>query len=129
MKIAVASVDGTSISQHFGRSNCFLVYDLEGNVVGGEVVRTNTSTAHAQGQCHGEHQHHDHEHGHGDVVAALRDCSAVLCGGMGSRAAEELERHGIRPVVVRGDVSPLDAVRQYAAGLLNSSTGFCRCHE
>ena len=31
MKIAVASVDGVSISHHFGRSQCFIVFDVDGD--------------------------------------------------------------------------------------------------
>ena len=34
MKIAVASIDGVSISRHFGRSRCFIVFDVEN----GEIV-------------------------------------------------------------------------------------------
>ena len=38
MKIAVASADGTTLSPHFGRSTCFIVFDTnDGKVIGKEV--------------------------------------------------------------------------------------------
>jgi predicted Fe-Mo cluster-binding NifX family protein len=29
VKIAIASMDGVSISPHFGRSSCFIVFEVE----------------------------------------------------------------------------------------------------
>ena len=57
MKVAVASIDGISISDPFGRSQCFIVFDVEGKNVGDATVRSNTHTAHAKGECEGEHGH------------------------------------------------------------------------
>lgn len=129
MKIAVASIDGASISQHFGRSRCFIVFDVEGDEIRDEVVRSNSSTAHAKGECQGDHEHHDQPHSHVDIVAALQDCSAIVCRGMGWRAAEELERNGIKPIVVGDELSPREAVQQYLVGRLKPAAAFCRCHE
>jgi len=89
MKIAIASLDGTTISPHFGRSQCFIIFDVQDEKVTGKEVRQNTFTAHAQGNCQGEHEH-DHQHSHSAIVEALRDCDAVLCYGMGWRAAQDL---------------------------------------
>ncbi|MCU0961703.1 MAG: NifB/NifX family molybdenum-iron cluster-binding protein [Pirellulaceae bacterium] len=128
MKVAVASVDGVSISHHFGRSQCFIVFDVQGTEIGAPEVRPNTYTAHARGECDGAQGHHDQPHSHASIVAALQDCSAVLCYGMGWRAAEDLSRNGIKPFVIDGVVSPQEAVQQFVNGRLKPASGFCGCH-
>jgi len=128
MKIAVGSEDGVTISHHFGRSRCFLVFEVRDKEVVGRSVRDNTFTAHARGECQ-RGQPHEHHHGHGAIVEALRDCEVVLCYGMGWRAAEDLKQNGIHAFVVEGDVTPEQAVSEYLAGSLGLAAGFCRCHE
>jgi predicted Fe-Mo cluster-binding NifX family protein len=103
VKIAVASEDGVSISQHFGRSRCFLVYEVDDQKILGYSVRDNTFTAHARGECQ-EGVEHNHQHGHAAIVEALKDCEAVLCYGMGWRAAEELKQNGIQAFLVPTDM-------------------------
>ena len=128
MRIAVASEDGVSISHHFGRSRCFLVFEVEGKQVVGRSLRDNTFTAHARGECQ-EGVEHNHHHGHGAIVEALKDCQAVLCYGMGWRAAEELKQNGILAFIVSGELSPEEAVSKYLAGDLGAAGGFCRCQH
>lgn len=129
MNIAVASDDGVSISEHFGRSQCFIVFEVEGNEIREQTVRKNAFTAHAKGECQGGHHDHSHTHSHADIVTALRDCQAVLGHGMEWRAAEEMEKHGIKCFVVEDSCTPSEAVEQYIAGELKGGGGFCRCHE
>ena len=139
MKIAVATLDGTSISPHFGRSAGFLVFEIAGGNIVCVETRDNTHTAFAKGECAGHEEHHPEgrpgasgegeTHSHADVVNALKDCGAVLCGGMGWRAAEELKANGIQPVVVEAELSPEEAVAAFLSGKLKPSRGFCRCHE
>lgn len=129
MKVAVASIDGVSISHHFGRSQCFIIFDVEGEKFGEPTVRPNSYTAHAKGECDGEADHGDQPHSHVSIVAALKDCSAVLCYGMGWRAAEDLHRNGIQPFVIDGEVTPKEAVQQFVAGNLKTASGFCKCHQ
>jgi predicted Fe-Mo cluster-binding NifX family protein len=127
MKIAVAISTGGAVSTHFGRSSGFAVFDVEDNKVVGREQRTNTFTAHAQGQCGGEGHHHTDSHGHGDIVSALSDCSIVLCGGMGQRAAEDLSANGIRPFVIEGPLTAEDAVNAFLSGRLKAAGSFCGC--
>jgi predicted Fe-Mo cluster-binding NifX family protein len=129
MKIAVASADGTTLSPHFGRSTCFIVFDTEEGKVIGRETRNNTHTAFAKGECSGEHHEHGQEHSHAAVVNALSDCRAVLCGGMGWRAAEELKASGIQTLVVEGEATPEETVAAYLAGKLKSNGRFCRCQH
>jgi predicted Fe-Mo cluster-binding NifX family protein len=107
MKLAVPTQDGTSISQHFGRSKSFFVFEVDDGKIAGRSVRDNTFTAHAKGECReGEH----HGHGHGDIVEALKDCEAVLCYGMGWRAAEALQEGGVNAFILQEEMSPEEAV-------------------
>lgn len=130
MKIAVASSDGTEISPHFGRSTHFLVFDVEDGKVVGKELRGNTFTAHARGECHGDGQHDHGANSHASIVDALRDCSAVLCYGMGWRAAEALSQAGIQPYILGERSTPEGAVALFLSGKLRSvSQDFCRCHE
>jgi predicted Fe-Mo cluster-binding NifX family protein len=116
MKIAVASSDGTNISPHFGRSSYFLIFDVVNGRIVGKEQRPNTFTAHARGECRGEQTHDHGTHSHASVVEALSDCKAVLCYGMGWRAAEALGREGIQTLFLDGQLPP-------------ASQGFCRGHS
>lgn len=128
MKIAVASADGQALSPHFGRSRCFVVFTVEDGRVLDRQVRDNTFTAHARGRCaEGEAHPHDQPHSHAEVVAALRDCQVVLCGGMGLRAGRELQSNGIRPVIVSAG-SVEEALVAFVAGKAASGP-FCPRHE
>jgi predicted Fe-Mo cluster-binding NifX family protein len=42
VKIAVASEDGVNISHHFGRSRCFLVFEIQDQQVIGRSLRDNS---------------------------------------------------------------------------------------
>jgi predicted Fe-Mo cluster-binding NifX family protein len=128
MNIAVASADGVTVSEHFGRSRCFIVFNVaEGKIVSRQV-RDNTYTAHAKGECDDQH-HHDQPHSHADIVAALRDCQVVLCGGMGYRAAEDLKAGGMQAIIVDPSLTPEQAVAELIAGKARPGRGFCRCHH
>ena len=130
MKIAVASTDGVAVSPHFGRSRCFVVFTVEAGKIATQEVRDNTSTAYAQGQCQDEAgHHHDHPHTHANIVDALRDCQAILCGGMGWRAAQELQAAGIRPFALEEAGSAREAVEAFLCGRAKAQAPFCRCHE
>ena len=131
MKIAVAALDGRTVSPHFGRSACFIVFEeKEGKIVSREV-RDNTYTPHAKGECSGEHaagSQHEPSHGHAGILAALHDCEAVICRGMGWRAAEDLGGQGIKALVTDAEGTPDELVKAFLSGSLATGPGFCRCH-
>ena len=130
MKIAIASSDGTNISPHFGRSSHFLIFDIEDGKIIGRELRANTFTAHAKGECRGDQTHEHGANSHASIVEALSDCKAVLCYGMGWRAAEALSHEGIQPVVLGETYSPERAVTLFLEGKLPSAKqGFCGCHS
>jgi len=128
MKIAVATVDGISMSQHFGQSAGFIIYEVEGESANRQEVRTNDRTPHAQGLCNHDGQHEHGEHSHTGIVGLLEDCGVVLCGGMGGGAAQALKAQGIQPVVVPGVTSADEALARYLKEGGNSAgAGFCAC--
>lgn len=134
MKIGVASYNGKIISKHFGRSRYFVIFDIEDGKVVKSEARENTFTAHARGECHedGPHEHdagHGH-HSHSSIVQALHDCEAVLCYGMGWRAAEDLKAAGIKACILTEECTMEQAVQAYIDGSLKPGDEyFCRCQD
>ncbi len=130
MKIAVASDNAVGIAEHFGRSRCFIIFELQDGVIIRTETRANSHTAFARGECAGEgHEPHAHNHDHAGVVGLLKDCEAILCRGMGWRAAEELKANGIRPLMVTAPLSTEEAVHAYASGKLEVSVEHCGCRS
>jgi len=131
MKIAVAALDETHVSPHFGRSPLFLVYDVQEGKIQSREARPNGFTPHAQGACAGEPHGAEHaHHSHASIVDALKDCEAVLCCGMGWRAAADLKAAGIKVGLLKSDCTPEEAAALYAQGRISvSEDAFCRCHE
>jgi len=130
MNIAVPTQDGRTIAHHFGRARAFMIFGVVDGTVTGHALRDNTFTGHAKKECHGDHDddHPHHSHGHDAIVAALKDCEAVLCYGMGRRAAEALREGGIKAFILQEQVSPRVAVEKYIAGQLATAGDFCSCH-
>ncbi len=135
-KIAVPSDDGVSIAGHFGRCASFIVFETDESKVMGKEVRANGQGGGHHGECHGAEGHghdHGHSHGHGhnhaSMAEVLQDCEAILCRGMGWRAAEALQATGIQPLMVQTDLPAQEAVEAYLAGALATGDGFCRCHH
>ncbi|HOV60079.1 MAG TPA: NifB/NifX family molybdenum-iron cluster-binding protein [Candidatus Hydrogenedentes bacterium] len=145
MKIAVASGNGKELSEHFGRSACFVVFTITDGTVSEEEVRANVGARHhgdatgaeshhGQGACHGHagvpgHGEEHLQHSHAGLLALLGDCDAVICGGMGPRAAHDLEQHGIRPIITDQRLSVRDAVTAFLEGNLKTSRATCSHHR
>ena len=112
MKIAVA-YDNGEVFQHFGRTESFKIYDVEGGkVVSSRVVGNG-------GQSHG------------GLVQVLLDnkVDAFICGGIGGGARQMIESRGIR--LFPGASGSADAC---VDALLNGSLDYdpgteCRHHE
>jgi predicted Fe-Mo cluster-binding NifX family protein len=124
----VATVDGESISQHFGQSSGFIIFNVEGGEVRGRELWSMRETPHVQGLCdhHGTGQTGGQNPG---VSELLSDCGTVVCGGMGAGAAEALRRMGMEVLIV-GTSSPDDVVAGYLSGkLTKSSSSLCNCHH
>lgn len=129
MKIAVASNDGVSVSEHFGRTNRFVVYEVADRTIVGEELRNGIRLPDGMGICESRRGLNQATIDYSAIVAALDDCQVILCRGMGWRAASALVRGGLNPLVIQGDVSPREAVQQYLSGTLQPASGFCRCQD
>jgi predicted Fe-Mo cluster-binding NifX family protein len=130
MKIAVATIDGISLSQHFGQSKGFVVFDYEGSTMRSREFRTNSDTPHNQGICNHEASKSQGAHDHRSIFDLLSDCGVVLCGGMGAGAAQSMLSNGIKPVIMPGVRSTDDAVADYINGKIPAAqSGFCNCQH
>jgi predicted Fe-Mo cluster-binding NifX family protein len=134
MRIAVATTDGASVSQHFGHSTGFIVFETEGTQIKSRELRTNGNTPHAQGICRPDQTAPPPAgpgaHSHTGVAGLLGDCEMVLCGGMGAGAAEALRRLGIKPLLLSVSCTADEAVAQYLAGTITPQpAGFCQCQH
>jgi predicted Fe-Mo cluster-binding NifX family protein len=129
-RIAVATIDGVSLSQHFGQSKGFVVFEVDGTKIISSEVRTNQDTPHKEGICnHGDHQTPGAS-GHPGILGLLKDCTVVLCGGMGAGAAQSLLANGLKPVIVPGTCSAQEAAAAYVRGdAPAASAGFCNCQH
>jgi predicted Fe-Mo cluster-binding NifX family protein len=105
IKIAVITDDGTSISQHFGRAQYYMVFSIEdGKIVEREM---RAKVGHSQFSAVGPEEHHHEQHGvddtshtkHVQMAGSITDCEAVLCGGMGMGAYQSMLRLNIQPIV------------------------------
>ncbi|MDR3726229.1 MAG: NifB/NifX family molybdenum-iron cluster-binding protein [Terracidiphilus sp.] len=128
MKIAVATIDGVSLSQHFGQSRGFVVFDVDGSAVRSREFRTNEDTPHNQGVCHQDAGQQQEGHRPPSIFSLLSDCGVVLCGGMGACAAQAMQANGIKPVMLPGARSADDAVAEYISGKVpDTQASFCNC--
>lgn len=111
MKIAV-TYDNGNIFQHFGRTESFKVYEVEGNkVVSNEVIGSNGV-------------------GHGALAGLLSEQSVdvLICGGIGGGAQQALAEAGVELVAgAEGDVD--QAVEAYLRGELISTGANCDHHH
>ncbi|MCK5806390.1 MAG: iron-molybdenum cofactor biosynthesis protein [Lentisphaeria bacterium] len=111
MKIALATLNGKTVTGHFGRTKAFVVVNLADGAEAGREVRD-------VGSCtQGDHPDPGHRRRHHDLVDTVRDCQVVIAGGMGLPVQDRLQGAGIE--VVLTDIRSIDeAVQQYAAGTL-----------
>ena len=124
MKIAVVTDDGTTISAHFGRATAYEVFTVtDGAVTGRE--RREKAGHHTFAEHEGGHGEEGTPHGYGSgarsrhdaMAGTIGDCQALIGGGMGQGAYENLRERGIEPVIT--DVTDIEeAVNRYLAGEL-----------
>jgi predicted Fe-Mo cluster-binding NifX family protein len=124
MKIAVATMDGTSVSQHFGQSRGFIIFDVDGGEIKSREVLTGNSTPHNDGMCDGGHK------AEGGMLGMLRGCEVLICGGMGAGAANAIQQIGVRPVIVPGISAADEAVAHFVAGKVDpNAASLCNCQH
>ena len=128
VKVAVPTNDGLSISEHFGRSAAFLVFETQDVQITSREMRQNQGLhAHAS-TCTGDHAGANAAHSHTAILSSIAGCDVVICAGMGWRAAEALKQAGVREVVVTEPGPAEEKVRAYLKGEITAGAqGFCRC--
>ena len=112
MRIAMPSLNG-EIFQHFGKTEAFVIYDVDGkNIVNERVVETNGA-------------------GHGALAGFLKanEVDLLVCGGIGGGAIAALEGANIKILNgVSGETKK--AVEAYLEGtLVSNPTAECGCHH
>ena len=99
MQIAIASTDGETINEHFGKADRFFIYDLtEGHLallMVCTVVPLST----------GDPNHAFNPERMAATLAALKDCQRVYCTRIGDRPRAELEKAGFELVVGAGPIA------------------------
>lgn len=130
MKIAIPSMDGNSLSMHFGRSRGFIIYTIDNQTISGKEYRNNDFTGHAQG-LHHEHNH-DHDpshqgHSHIGILNVLADCEIVIAGGMGQRLFSDLTQAG-KSIYITSETNPETAVKLFLENKLDSNPEKCCSH-
>jgi predicted Fe-Mo cluster-binding NifX family protein len=133
MKIAIPSDEGTYISQHFGRTLGFTVFEVANGQIINQEYRLNDFTGHASGQHHeGQHhgaEHDDHaQHSHSRILNALNDCEIVIAGGMGRRLADDLTGAG-KKIFITTITETRKAIELFLADELKSDKDACSHHE
>ncbi len=130
MKIALVTMDGKTISQHYGRSPYYIIYTIENDVIVEQELRRR-GTGHFAPNA--QHEHHEHEHGHsheeghgfGDdadgkhasMAQEIGDCKVLVAGMMGRGAYQAFVKEGIE-VVMTDFVGAQEAAMAYIKGNL-----------
>ena len=97
-RIAVVSIDGLNVDDHFGRANRFLIYDLDDQIALVEERSTETLSV-------GDPNHSFDPDKFGRIAALLKDCCKVYMTQIGEVPAAKLKALGIEPVVYKGTIS------------------------
>ena len=126
MKIAAVSDDGTTISQHFGRAQFYVVTTIENNQVISKETRAKPGH-HSFASQPSAHASHEEKRGYGlgseakhqSMADVISDCQVILTGGMGWGAYQSMQNYNITPIVT--DVENVDeAIQLYLSGKLTN---------
>ncbi|MEQ9669574.1 NifB/NifX family molybdenum-iron cluster-binding protein [Coleofasciculus sp. G2-EDA-02] len=117
MKIAVASQNKTSITEHAGHCHKFWIYEIKDN----EIIAKTLLELSPEQSFHNSKPNDSHP---------LDDVQVLIAGGMGKNLVRRLEQKGIEPVITKE--TDLDkAVDAYINGSLVTENSEChdRKHE
>lgn len=95
----------------------YLVFELENGVIKSRETRPKAWHEHGSGAHHGGNEQATHT----EMLSKIRDCEALIAGGMGRPMYEAILEAGIKPYVT--DLSSAEeAVLAYARGTLDNQT-------
>lgn len=106
MKVAVVTMEGENISQHFGRSPYYKIITIVDQKIIKEEMRERGTGHFAQNKSHEEKHHNvdakqkhgygsDADNKHASMAAEISDCEVLIAGGMGQGAYESFKRVGL----------------------------------
>lgn len=98
-RVAVATSDGVSVNEHFGKANFFRIYTLDDKVY--EYIEVRDAVAACQ---------HTRTHNETDfdrVISLLSDCCALFVQKIGNGAAAYLISKKLRVFEVNGEIDSL----------------------
>lgn len=101
MKIAVATTDGVTVNEHFGRANKFCIYKAAPPVF--DLI----SEIHVEPYASGQRDHAFDEARFSEVAKVLEGCEKVFITKIGEEPADALKAMGIEPVVYSGAVKEI----------------------
>jgi len=132
MKVAIVTLDGETVSQHFGRSPFYKIYAIENNEpVNTEMRERGTGHFAAQRQPHHsiypgrENAHGRHGYGadadqkHFSMAQEIEDCDVLIAGGMGQGAYENFRSAGL-DVILTDHEYINDAINDFVNGKLKN---------
>lgn len=93
MIVAIASTDGETVNEHFGRTDRFLIYDISGDKHSLLEVRKVTPLSNR------DKKHTFNAQRMSNVLESVKECKLVYCTKIGDRPRQELEKIGITTVV------------------------------
>ena len=99
MKVAVATNNEKTVAGHLGRVGGFLIYKIKDGKVVDKEFRENNFTNHGHGHEHHGHNGGGHNHGHHRLIEGLGDCKNLIFKSGGWRIIDDLEAHGIHPII------------------------------
>ncbi len=121
MKIAMPTDDRKTLAAHFGRAAEFAIYEAaEGDVT---LLEYRPNVHVHSGADHGRGAEHSHDFGEG-----LAGVDALICRGMGPRAADACADMGVRVVFATGDDLD-DVAAKFARGELAEGETSCGCER
>lgn len=89
MLVAIASTDGVTVNEHFGRAGRFLIYDVSPG------RRTLIAIREVEPLSTGDKDHQFDPQRMAGVIGTVEDCRRVCCAQIGIRPRRELEKSGI----------------------------------
>lgn len=96
VRIAVASSDGETINEHFGRTSQFIIYEVEEDGNYRQVEKREVAPGCKSGEAD--------VHGPGGTTDRFGDVQAVFAAQIGPGAAASLQEKGVRAFNLKGSV-------------------------
>ena len=106
MKIAIATTDGLTVNEHFGKAKKFFIYDASSTTL--VLLMDRNVEPYAAGQK----DHAFDKVRFLEVAKVLEGCEKVFITKIGDKPADALKALGIEPVVYEGAIKDIDLCRE-----------------